>query len=271
MKISEAAKLLGISADTIRYYEKEGIISLKRIDKNSYRDIDSKDIISLLTCLYNRKIGYSVKESLKYADGIPVSKAVNILDKRIHELEIQIQEAKNLIDYLSTLKVESATDYYNIGKYWITVEPKRYLIPYAFISRSTFQFAVEDLVYYSKLFEYIPFINMAQISDTKDLDNPSANISEWSFIIPEKVYHQIPEDFLKHVKIIPTQHCLNTVVINGNWEYPNLEIFKEAWIYLQKSNVRACSIATATYPNYYFQDKEKKVRYAKIAIPIELD
>ena len=29
MKISEAAKLLGISTDTIRYYEKEGVILSK--------------------------------------------------------------------------------------------------------------------------------------------------------------------------------------------------------------------------------------------------
>ena len=30
MKISDAAKLLGISTDTIRYYEKEGVITPKR-------------------------------------------------------------------------------------------------------------------------------------------------------------------------------------------------------------------------------------------------
>ena len=38
MKISEAAKLLGISTDTIRYYEKEGVIYPKRISQNNYRD-----------------------------------------------------------------------------------------------------------------------------------------------------------------------------------------------------------------------------------------
>ena len=30
MKISDAAKLLGISTDTIRYYEKEGVITPKK-------------------------------------------------------------------------------------------------------------------------------------------------------------------------------------------------------------------------------------------------
>ena len=83
MKISEAAKLLGISTDTIRYYEKEGVIYPKRISQNNYRDLDNKDVISLLACLYNRKIGYSMKESVEYVEGIPVSKVTDILNNKI--------------------------------------------------------------------------------------------------------------------------------------------------------------------------------------------
>ena len=86
MKISEAAKLLGISTDTIRYYEKEGVIYPKRISQNNYRDLDNKDVISLLACLYNRKIGYSMKESVEYVEGIPVSKVTDILNNKNHHL-----------------------------------------------------------------------------------------------------------------------------------------------------------------------------------------
>lgn len=115
MKISEAAKLLGISTDTIRYYEKEGVIYPKRISQNNYRDLDNKDVISLLACLYNRKIGYSMKESVEYVEGIPVSKVTDILNNKICELESEVKETKNLIDYLTTLKVESETDFIILG------------------------------------------------------------------------------------------------------------------------------------------------------------
>ena len=56
----------------------------------------------------------------------------------------------------------------------------------------------------------------------------------------------------------------------SNWEYPNTEIFKDISIYLKKRNIKSCGIATATYPNYYFQENGKKVRYAKVKVPIEL-
>ena len=39
---------------------------------------------------------------------------------------------------------------------------------------------------------------------------------------------------------------------------------------LKKRNIKSCGIATATYPNYYFQENGKKVRYAKVKVPIEL-
>ncbi len=269
MKISEAAKLLGISTDTIRYYEKEGVIYPKRISQNNYRDLDNKDVISLLVCLYNRKIGYSMKESVEYVEGIPVSKVTDILNNKICELESEVKETKNLIDYLTTLKVESETDFYNIGNYWITVEPKCYLLPYAKISQSEFCFTKDDPRYYAKLFEYLPFISQAQVTDVKQYDS-SQSVTEWFFVIPEIIYNQLPQEFLKDARVMPRQHCLNTVVINENWEYPNTEIFKDISIYLKKRNIKSCGIATATYPNYYFQENGKKVRYAKVKVPIEL-
>lgn len=196
MKISEAAKLLGISTDTIRYYEKEGVIYPKRISQNNYRDLDNKDVISLLACLYNRKIGYSMKESVEYVEGIPVSKVTDILNNKICELESEVKETKNLIDYLTTLKVESETDFYNIGNYWITVEPKCYLLPYAKISQSEFCFTKDDPRYYAKLFEYLPFISQAQVTDVKQYDS-SQSVTEWFFVIPEIIYNQLPQEFLK--------------------------------------------------------------------------
>ncbi len=55
MKISDAAKLLGISTDTIRFIMKRRSYYSKRTSKNNYRDLDNRDIISLLICIYNRK------------------------------------------------------------------------------------------------------------------------------------------------------------------------------------------------------------------------
>ena len=240
MKISDAAKLLGISTDTIRYYEKEGVITPKRTSKNNYRDLDNRDIISLLICIYNRKIGYSMKESVEYVEGIPVSKITDILNKKIDELELEVKETKNLINYLTTLKMESEIDFYNIGNYWITVEPKCYLLPYAKISQSEICFTKDNPRYYAKLFEYLPFINQAQVTNVENICDSPQSVTEWFFVIPEIIYNQIPQEFLEDAKVMPRRHCLNTVVINEDWEYPNTEIFRDIFNYLKKHNIKSC-------------------------------
>ena len=44
--VKQAAKITGLSADTLRYYEKEGVISPKRRE-NGYRYYDENDIVAL--------------------------------------------------------------------------------------------------------------------------------------------------------------------------------------------------------------------------------
>ena len=163
-----------------------------------------------------------------------------ILNKKIDELELEVKETKNLINYLTTLKMESEIDFYNIGNYWITVEPKCYLLPYAKISQSEICFTKDNPRYYAKLFEYLPFINQAQVTNVENICDSPQSVTEWFFVIPEIIYN------------------------------PNTEIFRDIFNYLKKHNIKSCGIATATYPNYYFQESGKKVRYAKVKVPIEL-
>jgi DNA-binding transcriptional MerR regulator len=70
MKIKDAELLTGLSAKTIRFYESEGLISVKR-NSNSYRDYDEKNIEDL------RRI-----KNLRKLD-IPICKIKELNDKEI--------------------------------------------------------------------------------------------------------------------------------------------------------------------------------------------
>ena len=225
------------------------------------------DLLSWLNG-YQKRYGFVYID--REEDENSVSKITDILNKKIDELELEVKETKNLINYLTTLKMESEIDFYNIGNYWITVEPKCYLLPYAKISQSEICFTKDNPRYYAKLFEYLPFINQAQVTNVENICDSPQSVTEWFFVIPEIIYNQIPQEFLEDAKVMPRRHCLNTVVINEDWEYPNTEIFRDIFNYLKKHNIKSCGIATATYPNYYFQESGKKVRYAKVKVPIEL-
>ncbi|APQ97613.1 MerR family transcriptional regulator [Clostridium botulinum] len=55
MKIKDAERLTGLSQKTIRYYESEGLISVKR-NSNSYREYDENNINKLRRIKVLRKL-----------------------------------------------------------------------------------------------------------------------------------------------------------------------------------------------------------------------
>ena len=62
MNILELAKKSGLSKDTIRYYEKIGVLPKPKRSTNGYREYDSSMIINLKLLNHAKKLGFSLKE-----------------------------------------------------------------------------------------------------------------------------------------------------------------------------------------------------------------
>lgn len=56
MRIGELARSLGVSADTVRYYEKEGLLSRPARAENGYRDYGAQDVEHLRLLLDLRRM-----------------------------------------------------------------------------------------------------------------------------------------------------------------------------------------------------------------------
>ena len=61
-KIGEVARILGISTDLLRYYEKKGVVTPEKNSSNDYRYYDSWDINSLVDCLWFKNFGFSIDQ-----------------------------------------------------------------------------------------------------------------------------------------------------------------------------------------------------------------
>ena len=61
MRMDEAAEQLGLSQRAIKYYEKEGLLKVKR-DENGYRNFDEHDLERLKKITLYRKLGIAVKD-----------------------------------------------------------------------------------------------------------------------------------------------------------------------------------------------------------------
>jgi DNA-binding transcriptional MerR regulator len=61
-RIGEIADILGVTKDTLRYYEKRGIVSPVKGAENDYRYYDFWDVNFLLDCLWYRAFDFSLEQ-----------------------------------------------------------------------------------------------------------------------------------------------------------------------------------------------------------------
>lgn len=112
MNIAEVEKLTGMSKQTIRFYEKEGLITPKRNQKNQYREYDENDIKQLKLIYVLRKTGLSVGDISKVlSDELSMTDAINTRRAEIIE---ERKEQDKLLDFCDSLKMQS--------KEWIDVD-----------------------------------------------------------------------------------------------------------------------------------------------------
>ena len=62
MLISKFSKAAGISAYTLRYYEKKGVVKPTKDPDNDYRYYDAWDINFLMDCLWFKNFGFSIEQ-----------------------------------------------------------------------------------------------------------------------------------------------------------------------------------------------------------------
>ena len=105
MNIGEVAKELNLSIDTLRYYEKMGLI--KEINKvNGKREYSEENIKDLKFILCMKSAGLSLKDIKKFLkyyeqDDDTLDLRINILEKQRTILESEIKEKQETLNYLN--------------------------------------------------------------------------------------------------------------------------------------------------------------------------
>jgi len=88
-KIGDVARILGVSTDLIRYYEKKGVVTPVKDKNNDYRYYDTWDINYLIDCLWYKNFGFNIDH---IADMVSDFSYNNLLEDLTHK-EDEIEEA----------------------------------------------------------------------------------------------------------------------------------------------------------------------------------
>ncbi|MFD1851571.1 MerR family transcriptional regulator [Oceanobacillus bengalensis] len=118
--IGQVAKFLGVSRDTLKYYEEKELVKPKYDDENGYRKYNPYDIHDVITTNFYRELDIEIKKIQE----IKQSKSVTDLEHVLAEQEAKILEElaykKRLLKKIKSVK----EDYYKIkehlGEFTIT-------------------------------------------------------------------------------------------------------------------------------------------------------
>jgi len=109
MKISQLAKATGLSAHTLRYYEKLGLLVPEKQQENNYRQYNQDDLASALFIKRCKESGFSLEDTaallnIKDAkDKHTSAEAKSITQKKIQEVRAQITRLTQLNAVLEEL------------------------------------------------------------------------------------------------------------------------------------------------------------------------
>lgn len=110
MNISEISKVLGISSDTLRYYEKIGLIKNIKRDASGKREYSEQDLKWIEFLLRLKKIKMPIEKikiyaELRYIGDTTVTDRRIMLEEQKEKLLTQINEIRESIKYLDN-KIE---------------------------------------------------------------------------------------------------------------------------------------------------------------------
>jgi MerR family transcriptional regulator, copper efflux regulator len=120
MLINELSKRTGITAHTIRFYEKSGLIKGKRdenVKSNNYFHYDEETVERLNAIVEAKAAGFSIIEISQFIDACFIDtytkeEKLAILDKKLASLDEKINDLKQMKETVKRFRKEVQNDEY---------------------------------------------------------------------------------------------------------------------------------------------------------------
>jgi MerR family transcriptional regulator, copper efflux regulator len=105
MLISELAVKTGVSTDTIRFYEKEGLLQTDGAARgdNNYRNYTDEAIEKLNFIIQGKKLGFTLKEIktiIAEWDSVSPEQVADFIQSKIEQIEGKISQLQQFKTYL---------------------------------------------------------------------------------------------------------------------------------------------------------------------------
>ncbi|MCR4892118.1 MAG: MerR family transcriptional regulator [Lachnospiraceae bacterium] len=127
--IGEVSRILNVSKDMIRYYEKQGAIFASRNQKNNYRSYNTMEVFWLLEALQHKSWGIPIKGIIDIRKNRFEQNTDEFLKEEIERLNEELSYKQVLSKRLEQVREQIAFGKYNVGNFWVKRIPAVWRCP----------------------------------------------------------------------------------------------------------------------------------------------
>lgn len=117
--IGQISEYLGLSRDTIKFYEEKGLVSPKKDGVNGYRKYDMEDIHNLFLINFYRDLGIEIKKIQEIKENRNLDDIEKILMEQEKKLTEEIKEKKEKLKKIKNLRTSNLNIIKNLDRFSI--------------------------------------------------------------------------------------------------------------------------------------------------------
>jgi DNA-binding transcriptional MerR regulator len=191
--IGEVSSQLGLSRDTIRFYEKKGIIQPEK-GENGYRSYTHEDTRKLLDVIFYRKLNFSLEDINRILHESSFPTHFSMIEDKISEEKRLLKQHRESLIRLKYLK----QIYKNVQKFLGSYDIR----PMKFYKMKN-----------STLIEKLEIFDFCYVYQEYQMNGDSADHTDEYFLFPAKTGSVLGiEQPLKHQPVLEHEQCVYTVI-----------------------------------------------------------
>jgi DNA-binding transcriptional MerR regulator len=260
LSIGEVSRLLNIPKDTLRYFDKEGIVKAKK-GNNNYRYYDDWDINFLIEYKKYRGFGFNVinTKEILYEDSLDELRNkmihnVSELERTIKQYQLILNKNQRYIKHLTHIE-EKINQYIITDMVYIHYLPMRYNNSY--LCKKDVSELMNDWM------NYFPLIDPILV-----IENPLLNDYECALSISEEYNKDIQLNFNHLIKHTHHSKAINTIIVAGDKNTFSTHLLDPIYQYIKDRGYIINGPIIGYYLARVHENKEYK-RYIDVFIPIK--
>ena len=237
-KIGDVARILGISTDLLRYYEKKGVVKPEKNAHNDYRYYDAWDINFLVDCLWFKNYGFSIEQ---IADMVRIPGADRLEElflRKEEELRATIHRCQLLLQRSEEHRADLRKAEEQLGVCDVAESPA--LLRYLNRTGGEYQRGADEEAMARRWLSVMPF-NRRCFVVGGDVRTSSRHQCRWGFSLRQDYAEQLGFEAEDGVECVPAQRCVRTVFkSSGGREGFAPKLLSYAVDYAEEQGLRLC-------------------------------